>query len=61
MIRVLFLITIFCGITANAQNYLISFAGSGDTTTVSTVKVENLMTGATLTLNGNEILNLKGS
>jgi uncharacterized protein (TIGR02145 family) len=41
-----------------AQDYLISFEGSGDTTAVSTVKVDNLTSGATVTLNGGEILHL---
>jgi uncharacterized protein (TIGR02145 family) len=41
-----------------AQDYLISFAGSGDTTAVSTVKVDNLTSGATVTLNAGDILHL---
>jgi uncharacterized protein (TIGR02145 family) len=41
-----------------AQDYLISFEGSGDTSVVSTVKVDNLTSGATVTLNGGEILHL---
>ena len=41
-----------------AQNYLISFTGSGDTTAVSTVKVDNLTSGASVTLNGTDILHL---
>ena len=45
-------------LTANAQNYLISFTGTGDRTTVTTVKVENLMKDTTLTLSGNDILRL---
>lgn len=55
---VLFLITIFCAITLNAQNYLISFTGTGASTTVNTVKVENLTAGTSLTLNGDDILRL---
>ena len=43
---------------ANGQNYLISFAGEGEATTVTSVKVENLATGAALTLNGTDILRL---
>jgi uncharacterized protein (TIGR02145 family) len=54
----LLLITSFCALTANAQDYLISFAGTGASTTVSTIKVENLMKGTTLTLNGSDILHL---
>ena len=41
-----------------AQDYLISFAGTGDTTVVSTVKVDNLTSGASVTLNGSDILHL---
>ncbi len=41
-----------------AQDYLISFAGAGESTEVGTVKVDNLTSGATLTLNGTDILHL---
>ncbi len=41
-----------------AQDYLISFAGTGVTSEVSTVKVDNLISGATLTLNGGDVLHL---
>jgi uncharacterized protein (TIGR02145 family) len=40
------------------QDYFISFAGSGDTSAVGTVKVDNLTSGATVTLNGSDILHL---
>jgi hypothetical protein len=42
----------------NAQNWLINFTGSGASTSVTTVKVENLMSGATLTLSGSDTLRL---
>ena len=42
MKKLLFIIAVFYSLTANAQNYLISFTGTGTSTTVSTVKVENL-------------------
>jgi len=42
-----------------AQDYLVSFAGSGSSTTVSTVIVENLTQGTYLTLNGTDKLHLK--
>jgi uncharacterized protein (TIGR02145 family) len=61
MKRLLFLIVIFCALKANAQNYLISFAGTGATTTVSTVKVENLTKSTSLALNGSDILRLTGT
>jgi uncharacterized protein (TIGR02145 family) len=41
-----------------AQDYLISFAGAGATTSVGTVKVDNLTNGATVTMNGGDILHL---
>ena len=41
-----------------AQDYFISFTGSGATTEVNTVKVDNLTSGATVTLNGGDILHL---
>jgi hypothetical protein len=41
-----------------AQDYFISFAGSGDTTVIGTIKVANLTSGATVTLNGGDILHL---
>ena len=44
-----------------AQDYLINFAGTGATTEVGTVKVDNLKSGATLTMNGGDILHLFGS
>jgi uncharacterized protein (TIGR02145 family) len=58
MKRLLFLIVIFCAIKANSQTYLISFAGMGAADIVGSVKVENLTSGTTLTMNGSEILRL---
>jgi len=43
---------------AEAQDYLISFAGSGASTEVGSVKVDNLTKRDTLTLNGGDILHL---
>lgn len=57
---ILISITFFFGIIANAQNYFISFLGDGLSTSVSTVKVENLTTGTSLTLDGSDILSLSG-
>lgn len=61
MKKLVFLIASFYALTANAQNYLITFAGSGAATTVSSVKVENLTAGTSLTLNGSDILRLTGT
>jgi uncharacterized protein (TIGR02145 family) len=43
-----------------AQDYLISFAGSGASTTVDSVQVQNLTQGTGLTLNGTDFLYLMG-
>ena len=54
-------ITILCGLKAFAQDYLVSFAGTGGSTSVNTVKIENLTAGTTLTLNGTDVLRLTGA
>jgi uncharacterized protein (TIGR02145 family) len=43
-----------------SQDYLIHFAGTGGSTSVGNVDVENLTQGTSLTLTGTDILNLKG-
>jgi uncharacterized protein (TIGR02145 family) len=50
-----------CSLNTYAQNILIGFTGSGDTSVVSSVKVENLMKGISLTINGDDMLRLDGS
>lgn len=46
---------------ASAQSYFISFSGTGESSSVNTVLVQNLTTGsALLTLNGTDILHLIG-
>jgi D-arabinose 5-phosphate isomerase GutQ len=45
----------------SAQDYLITFSGSGENTTVSNVIVENMTQGKSLTLNGNDTLHLKST
>jgi uncharacterized protein (TIGR02145 family) len=57
-IIIVFVITI---VNTQAQDYLISFAGTGATTSVGTVKVDNLTSGTTVTLNGGDILHLKAA
>ena len=42
-----------------AQDYQITFTGSGAASTVATVKIENLTQGTELTMNGSDILHLK--
>jgi uncharacterized protein (TIGR02145 family) len=61
MKKLIFFITVFGGLTASAQNYLIDFKGSGGSTIVNTVKVENLSTGDTKTINGSDVLHLTGT
>ena len=57
----LLIILILLIIKSEAQNYQISFNGSGATTTVSSVQVQNLTKGTSLTLNGTDILHLTGT
>ena len=49
------------GISTVAQDYKISFTGSGQSTSVSSVVVQNLTQGTEVTLMGNEILHLTGT
>jgi hypothetical protein len=44
-----------------AQDYLISFAGTGATSSVGSVKVDNLTKMTTVPLNGTDVLHLKAS
>ena len=45
-------------LSMQAQDYLISFSGAGDTAVIATVKVDNLTSGASATLNGGDMLHL---
>jgi uncharacterized protein (TIGR02145 family) len=58
MKKFLFLIAIFCVLKANAQNYLITFNGTGASATVNSVKIENLTKNTSLTINGGDVLQL---
>jgi hypothetical protein len=58
MKSILFLLVILCALNASGQDYLITFAGTGASTTVSTVKIENLTKGSNLTINGTDVLHL---
>ena len=55
VIIILFALTM---LNIQAQNYLINFAGTGASNVVGTVKVDNLTSGATVTLNGEDVLHL---
>jgi uncharacterized protein (TIGR02145 family) len=59
--RLFFGFILLISISGNAQNYLISFAGTGASSTVSSIKVDNLTAGTTLTLYKSEILRLIGT
>jgi len=53
---IIFLVLVI--LKAEAQDYMISFTGTGETTAVNTVKVYNLKSGDSVTLNGGDILHL---
>lgn len=58
--NILLFVLIFALAQTRAQDYQISFAGTGGSTTVETVNVQNLTQGTSLTLNGTDILHLLG-
>lgn len=60
MKKLLILVVILYALRINAQDYHISFAGSGGSTVVTSVKVENLTQSTNLTINGSDVLHLKG-
>ena len=62
MKKITFLVLLlFILMNIQAQDYLISFSGTGASTSVTSVKVENLTQGTNLTLAGNQVLHLRGS
>jgi uncharacterized protein (TIGR02145 family) len=61
MKKLMFIAAAICSLQINAQTYLISFAGEGASTTVTSVIVENLTAGTLVTLNGSQILRLSGT
>jgi uncharacterized protein (TIGR02145 family) len=58
MNRILLFLAVFCTIQTNAQTYLISFTGTGASTTITSVKVENLTRGTSINVPGGDILRL---
>ena len=58
MKKILILIGILCALKTNAQDYFITFTGAGASSTVSSVNVENLTSGTSLTISGSDILHL---
>lgn len=62
MNRITFIfVLIFALAKLQAQDYQISFVGSGATTTIATIQVQNLTQNKNLTLNGTDVLNLVGT
>ncbi len=58
MKTLLLLAAVFCGLTSHAQDYRISFKGSGGSSTISSVKIENLTKGTEVTISDNVTLYL---
>ena len=58
MKKLVFLFSIFSVLQANAQDYMLTFEGTGAVKSLSTVKVENLAKGTSLILNGSDVLHL---
>jgi uncharacterized protein (TIGR02145 family) len=58
MKNLLFLTAMFLVLKANAQDYLISFEGTGVVKDLANVKVENLTKGTSLILTGSDVLHL---
>ncbi len=56
-----FVLFLFATAVLQAQDYLISFTGSGQSTSVDSIHVENLTQGTTLSLGGNDVLHLLGT
>jgi uncharacterized protein (TIGR02145 family) len=58
MRKLLFFTALFFVLQANAQDYLISFEGTGDVKNLSYVGVDNLAKGTSLILSGSDVLHL---
>jgi uncharacterized protein (TIGR02145 family) len=58
MKNLLIILALFCVVKANGQNYQITFAGTGASATVTSVKVENLTSGTSVNIAGADILHL---
>ncbi len=59
-VRIMLLLPAIMVVEIQAQDYLIRFSGSGASTSVDSVFVENLSTGQQVKMKGTEILHLKG-
>ena len=56
-----FVLFLFAIAVLQAQDYQISFTGSGQSTTIDSIQIENLTQGITLSLNGDDVLHLVGT
>ena len=56
-----FVLFLFATAVLQAQDYQISFTGSGQSTSIDSIQVENLTQGTTLSLDGNDTLHLVGT
>jgi len=54
-------ITLFAFVALRAQDYQISFTGSGESTTIETIQVQNLTQSTSLKLNGSDVLHLRAT
>lgn len=61
MKKLLTALVFIISLQTNAQTYLISFAGAGESSSVSSVKVENLTAGTSQTIEGTDILRLSAT
>jgi uncharacterized protein (TIGR02145 family) len=59
MMVVLFMLTV--ALKTKGQNYIISFAATGASTSLDSVKVQNLTKGTSLSISGTDVLNLKAT
>jgi len=60
-ICIFMIMLIFSVLSLQAQDYMISFAGTGASTTVDSVKIENLTQGIKLKMKGSDVLHLMGT
>jgi uncharacterized protein (TIGR02145 family) len=60
-ICIFMIMLIFSVLSLQAQDYMISFAGTGASTTVDSVKIENLTQGTKLKMKGSDVLHLMGT
>ena len=60
MKKILFLVFLMIFIESRAQDYMINFKATGDTTELTTIRIINMMKQDTVTISGNQTLRLIG-